>query len=455
MHRKLLGCALLAALYAAALPALACRPFGSYELAEDARGGVWFTEGDNNAISRLAPDGQVVSHRLPTANAEPSSIALDARGNVWFTEMDGGKIGRLSPDGKIAEYAVEHGSPFELRLDRHGLPWYTQSAHDTGHADHTGANGGNAIGHVDAQGGVHTYAMPQGWPTSVAVDARGGVWAGVLIPDGKEGPPRGQILRLGKDGAWRADATWEGSCPRNLRFDAHGRLHFTDGCRGDAGYRMASGEYRRIALPKGTNIQQTSLTRDGTVWFTDRAHIGRIDPAGKVHLVARPDNGDATMAILASRNGDVLFSEFYNYNINRYARSGEFVEHLVSVDERHGAREVKEGETCRVEFGARIAAKAEMDRQRAEEVRAGHFKADPQGADRLANARCLVCHDTRRLLLSRRTDWTPSIERMQAYMDQRQVPRLSETDKATLVHYFNTYYGLGAAQRAAGEASPR
>ena len=50
MHRKLLGCALLAALYAAALPALACRPFGSYEFAEDARGGVWFTEGDNNAI---------------------------------------------------------------------------------------------------------------------------------------------------------------------------------------------------------------------------------------------------------------------------------------------------------------------------------------------------------------------------------------------------------------------
>ncbi len=445
--------ALVALLCAATLPAMACRPFGAYELAEDAAGGIWFTEGDNNAISRLAPDGQVRSHRLPTPNAEPTSIALGPRGQVWFAEMDGGKIGRLGKDGRITEYPVAHGSPFEIRLDRDGLPWFTQSGHQAS-AEHADPTAGNAIGHVDGAGRVRAYAVPAGWPTSVAIDARNRIWVSLLIPDGKEGPPRGQIMRLARDGTWLMQATWEGSCPRNLRMDPQGRLHYTDGCRAVAGYRTPDGKFVDVQLPAGTSIQQTSLAADGTIWFTDRTHLGRIGTDGQVGFVARADNGDATMAVLASRNGDVLFSEFYNYNINRYARSGEFVEHLVSIDERHGTREIKEGEICRIEFGARIAAKAEMDRKRADEVRAGHFKPDPQGADRLANARCLVCHDTRRLLLSRRTDWTPSIERMQAYMDQRKVPRLSETEKATLVHYFNTHYGLGATAHATNGANP-
>lgn len=48
-----------------AAPAEACRPFGSYQFVEDRAGGIWFTEGDNNAVSRLAPDGTVKSFPSP------------------------------------------------------------------------------------------------------------------------------------------------------------------------------------------------------------------------------------------------------------------------------------------------------------------------------------------------------------------------------------------------------
>jgi len=72
----------------------ACRPFGSYGFAEDREGGLWFTEGDNNAVSRLSRDGTVSSHPLPTPAAEPSSVAVDRKGNVWFAEMDGRRIGQ-------------------------------------------------------------------------------------------------------------------------------------------------------------------------------------------------------------------------------------------------------------------------------------------------------------------------------------------------------------------------
>ena len=62
-----------------ATSAQACRPFGSYQLVEDKTGGIWFTEGDNNAVSRLAPDGSVKAYALPTTNAEPSALKKDKK----------------------------------------------------------------------------------------------------------------------------------------------------------------------------------------------------------------------------------------------------------------------------------------------------------------------------------------------------------------------------------------
>lgn len=428
-------------------PASACRPFGSYQFAEDADGGIWFTEGDNNAISRLAPDGTVVSHPLPTANAEPSSLALDGEGNLWFAEMEGGKIGRLGKDGRIVEFPTDGGHPFHVTVDRHGEAWFTQTAHqyaktDDTAGDHAGHVSATGIGRIDRQGRMHFYPLAEGWPTSVVLDRRGQAWASVLISHGEKGKPTGQLARLSRDGRWQIEVTRENSCMRNLLADGSGRLHYTDGCRHTAGYRSSGGKWVEWQLPGDANIQQTSLAQDGTLWFTDRKHLGRIDGKGKVRIVSRVDNGDATMAVLATRQGDVVFSEFYNYNINRLKKTGEFVEHLVAVDERKSAREVKEGEVCRIEFGARIAAKAEMDKKRAEEVRNGRFKPDGYGTEKLVEQKCLVCHDARRLLLSRRSDWTPSITRMHAYRDVRGVEPLTAEETTRLVRYFNEYYGL-------------
>ena len=105
MREKITGW-LLAGLLLAAANAEACRPFGSYAFVEDAEGGVWFTEGDNNAVSRLAPDGTVTAYPLPTEAAEPADLALDGAGNLWFVEMYGGKLGRLAPDGRADVHAT-------------------------------------------------------------------------------------------------------------------------------------------------------------------------------------------------------------------------------------------------------------------------------------------------------------------------------------------------------------
>ncbi|MBS1159397.1 MAG: glycoside hydrolase [Proteobacteria bacterium] len=428
-----------------ATPAQACRPFGSYGFAEDAEGGIWFTEGDNNAVSRLSIDGTVISHPLPTPAAEPSSVAVDRAGNVWFAEMDGRRIGRLVPDGHLDEYPVPFGQPFQVAVDGHGEVWFTVLAeHQHGEAGHQHEPSPSGIGHLDRAGQLRFYPVPGGWPSAIAFDSRDQAWVTLQLPDQGGRGSQGRLLRLSRDGQWQEEKAWSSpSCPRNLLADQQGGLYFSDGCRHSVSHRNGSGSLREWPLPGDTRIQGLSLAPDGRLWFTDRATLGYMDRHGHAVFLRRPAIGDATMAVLALRNGDLVFSEFYNYNINRRTKTGEYVEHLVNIEERRGSREVRDGEVCYVQFAARIAGKAEMDNKRAEEVRSGQFKPDGAGTEKLVEQKCLACHDARRLLLSRRSDWTPSLTRMHSYRQLRGVAPLTPEETARLVRYFNAYYGLG------------
>lgn len=429
----------------------ACRPFGSYQLLEDKSGGIWFTEGDNNAVSRLAPDGSVKAYPLPTRNAEPSALSLDRRGNVWFVEMDGGKIGRLAPNGHIQEFSTPDGHPGMVAVDRQGEAWFTQmSGHENGNNsdsdEHTGHHGAMVakVARIDRQGRMRDFPLSEGWPTSLAFDPQDRAWVTILVPGRNGAQPRGQLATLSRDGKWTTVAAWESSCPSNLTPSASG-LAFADHCRWVLGRIGADGRVSEQKLPDGTYIQQMSEAPDGVLWFSGdlRGRLGRIALDGAVaYLPERPDSDDQVMAIKVLRSGDVVFSEFYNYNINRRTKNGEYVEHLVNIEERRGSRGVREGEVCYVQFAARIAGKAEMDRKRAEEVRSGRFKPDGAGTEKLVAQKCLICHDARRLLLSRRSDWTPSLMRMHSYRQLRGVAPLSSEETTRLIHYFNTYYGL-------------
>lgn len=438
-----------------AMPGHACRPFGSYQFAEDKTGGIWFTEGDNNAISRLAPDGSVRAYPLPTPHAEPTSLALDRKGNVWFVAGDAGKVGRLGTDGRIVEYPTAAGHPVRIAVDARGEAWYTQMAgtesgggDHAGHGEHDHAAPQAMVGRITRTGQRLDYPVASGWPTSIAVDRHGRVWVSVLEPkSGKNEKPVGRLAQLSRDGKWTEIARWDNSCPNNLLASSDGGVMLSDHCRGVVERVAPDGRRKTIAVPKEVWITSLTEGRDGTIWFVNanldaNKNLGRLSRQGRVDYIQRPDNGDQAFAILATRGGDVVFSEFYNYNLNRLKKSGEFVEHLVSVDHRRGAREVKEGEVCRIEFGARIAAKKEMDHRRAEEVKKGVFKESADGAHRLVQEKCLQCHDTRRLLLSRRSDWTPSLTRMQTYMQVRNVPKLTDGEMQTLVRYFNGNYSL-------------
>lgn len=437
------------ALLACVTSSHACRLFGSYQFVEDKTGNIWFTEGDNNAISRLAPDGTVTAHPLPTPATEPTSLAHDRKGNIWFAGSESRTVGRLGRDGRIIEYPVGDGMPYFITVDHRGEAWFTQSAADHDHGDshfHGLAEPTPArIGRIDRSGRLHAYVPKEGKPTSIAVDDRNRVWVTLtLYSQGNNNQSRGKLARLNRDGRWKIIATWDqdGSCPARLRTAPGGGVVFADGCRGVLAKVTTDGGIEETRLPPGMTVQDMSFASDGRLWFSTRKHIGYFAKDNSPILLTRPTNDDSVFAILVTRSGDVIYSEGYNYNINRLTKGGEYIEHLINIDERKGTREVKEGDICYVQFGTRIAAKAEMDTQRAEEVKSGRFKPDGNHTEKLVEQKCLVCHDARRLLLSRRSDWSPNINRMHTYRKMRNIEPLTQEETIRLVHYFNENYGL-------------
>ncbi len=437
---------LLFLLHLLSLPcvAYACRPFGSYGFAEDKNGGIWFTEGDSNAISRLSMDGTVTSHLLPTPAAEPSSIAVDGAGNVWFTEMDGRQVGRLTPDGKITEYPVHMGQPFQIAADANGDAWFTvlgEHRHNTDGQAHQPAPSG--IGRLGMNGRLDFYPVPSGWPSAIAFDSQGQVWVTLQQAEGNKGNSQGWLLRLTRDGQWHEERHWATrSCPRNLVPDHRGGIYFSDGCRNSVSYRSSNGTLRERYLPKNIQIQGLSLGSHGRLWFTDRAALEYLDPQGRPIRLRRPVAGDATMAVLALSNGEVVYSEIYNYNINRRTRDGHFVEYLIGIDYPQVVQEPRGRKISTIEYSAPIVAKAEMERRRVETVNLSHFQEDGLGTEKLVAGKCFACHDAHRLLLARRSDWSGTIERMQSYRGYHGLPLLNESERNRLISYFNTYYGL-------------
>ncbi|RCX26328.1 virginiamycin B lyase family protein [Thioalbus denitrificans] len=438
MNGRFAGWLLLGALLLAAANAEACRPFGSYAFVEDAEGGVWFTEGDNNAVSRLAPDGTVTAYPLPTAAAEPADLALDGAGNLWFVEMYGGKLGRLAPDGRITEYplAGHHPHPWRIWVDGEQGVWFLEG------------NDPARVGRLDPDGAIRNYIIERGWPTAMAPAADGGVWLTVLEPAVEEGgmdQAAGRIVHLGRDGTRRELLRRAGSCPMNITPDPAGRLWFSDRCRQGIERLDPDGTLTRFPLPAESFVQQMALDEEGVLWFIDNTRnlIGRLDAEGTLREYPLPGDTGGPFAMALSRAGGVLFSETYNYNINRLSPAGVFTEQLVNVDARRGVERVERGEVCYLRFASIIRRKAEVDAERAAALASGKLAAAESEGARLLRERCLACHDAKRILLARKSDWRPSLGLMDTYMGIRHVVPLTEAERTTLLEYLDTHYRIG------------
>ncbi len=412
----------------------ACRPFGSYAFLEDKEGGIWFTEGDNNAISRMLPDGSVKSYPVPTEGAEPADLALDGDGNIWFVEMYGNKVGMLSKNGKITEYPIptHHAHPVKVAVDYAGNVWFTEA--------------GSKIGRLK-DGKIIEYPLKDGWPTSVAVDADENLWISSLVPSKDQidqSQSAGRVSILLKNGKWKDMLKRNGSCPMNLTADPKGGIWFSDKCRATIERIDGKGRPRAFHMGRDGFVQDMSIDKDGNVWFADRMRnrIGRISSRGDIYELQLPADNGGPFAITMTKKGDLYFSEILNYNINRRTKEGAFEEHIVVVGRREGERKTVEGETCFIEYAARIADKAEIEAERLEEFKKMRLKEPGDGSSMLVENRCTLCHDLKRILLSRKTDWAYTVDRMGDYLTARGMPLMADEEKAAITGYLNAYYSI-------------
>jgi virginiamycin B lyase len=419
--------------------ASACRPFGSYAFLEDKDGGIWFTEGDNNAISRLAPDGTVKSFPIPTENAEPADLAFDKNGNIWFVEMSGNKVGKLSKNGKITEYPMptHHAHSVKIVVDSYGDAWFTETP-----------KGGSKIGRLTGDSRVVEYPVQTGIPTAIAVDGDNNIWVSILVPAKDQtdnAGSRGIISVLSRDGKWKEVLRREGSCPMNIMIDSSGNTWFSDRCSSSIEKMDKKGRLTSFGMDKNAFIQKMIMDKDGNLWFADRMRnlIGRITASGKIEEFPLPGDNGGPFSLIMARNGDLYFSEILNYNLNKRTKEGSFEEHLVMVDYRKEAK-ITEGDSCRLEFASKIARKSELEKKRMEEIKTGRLKESEGGSSKVVEERCgTLCHDSKRILLSRKTDWTYTVNRMQENRAAVNMPLLTDEEKKIIITYLNQYYSIG------------
>lgn len=413
----------------------ACRPFGSYAFLEDKEGGIWFTEGDNNAISRLAPDGTIKLFPMPTENAEPVDLAFDGKGNVWFVEMSGNMVGRLSKDGKITEYPIptHHSHPVKIAVDSKGEAWFTE-------------NGGK-IGRLTNDGKIVEYPIGGGWTTSVAVDGKDNVWvAGLETTDQTDlSKTKGLVGIMSREGKLNTLLRRDESCPMNIMAAPSGDIWFSDRCRSTIEKMDKDGRPTAFKIDKDGFVQDMVMDKNGSLWFADRMRnrLGRISAGGKLEEFPLPGDNGGPFSLIVTKKGELYFSEILNYNMNKRTKEGVFEEFLMNVDFRKEVKKVKEGEVCRLEFAAKAVNKMEMEKKRAEEVRLSRLKDSGDGSSKTVEESCAtLCHDAKRILLSRKTDWRYTVERMQENRTAVEMPLLSEEKKKVVTNYLNLHYSI-------------
>jgi len=210
---------------------------GTFDIAVDEKGNVWYTVFSGNKVGKLEPNtGLVEDYLIPTFNSQPACLDIDEGGLIWFTEFNASKIGCFDPNKKsFDEYELTLGSaPFGITVDRHGVVWFTEHK-------------ANKVGKiVPSQLAISEYQLPH--------------------------------LNSG---------------PRGIAADDHGLVWFTE-FDGERVVRIdpESETFLEVSLPLDSGPSRIVVDSEGVVWFTESRgnRIGRLThpQTGVLHLVHKP-----------------------------------------------------------------------------------------------------------------------------------------------------------------------
>ena len=229
------------------------------------------------ATPQTVISGHFTEFPIPTANGEPTGIALAPDGDIFFSETFSNQIGRISPTGTVTEYPLPSNlrGPWGMVAGPDGAMWFSVDA-----------NGPDAeIGRITTSGTVTAY------PISQAPNV--GSWGIAEGPDG---------------------ALW-----------------FTEFANGKIGRMSTSGQVTQFALP-GTGQFPGGITAgpDGALWFTatqDPGEIGRISVSGQITEFPIPTPNSGPAYITTGPDGALWFTQSVSNTIGRVTTDGAVTEY--------------------------------------------------------------------------------------------------------------------------------
>jgi len=121
--------------------------------------------------------------------------------------------------------------------------------------------------------------------------------------------PNGRVLRIDPAGAWEVVAQWDGE-PNGLKFHSATELVVTDYRNGLMIVDVSSGAVRPLLTHRNSErfrgVNDLTIDRHGTIFFTDQGQSGLHDPTGRVYRYTRADQLDQLLDTVPSPNGIVL-----------------------------------------------------------------------------------------------------------------------------------------------------
>lgn len=240
-----------------------------YDLAWDGES-VWFTERAGNKVGKLdVASGTIVEYPVPTANSEPTGIAVTADGLVWFAERAGNALGVFN---SATEQFTEHqySQPNALPEDVAALPtgdvvWFTAPGVDRLVRYHRGT------GELDGYPTYDQFLATFYTPSQIAVDRQGNPW--VSTKNGKIGRyayatyQNFRWFRVGPDSAEIDGLVWMPEGTRNT-------VWFSESNTGMVGQLVTTGDGTTVNKWRfpvtGEGGKPFGVVADGdTVWVAD------------------------------------------------------------------------------------------------------------------------------------------------------------------------------------------
>jgi streptogramin lyase len=238
-------------------------------------GALWFTDTVGGRIGRLTTGGRTSFFSMPDPGSNPTGITTGPDGALWCTEHAANKIARITTAGTIVEYELPHGGgPAEIVAGADNALWFTEDL-------------GNRIGRITTFGTISEFDIPtaNSHPGGLTRGSDGAIWFSELAAS--------RVGRIGSDGRVVDFPLPVRGVPLGIAAGPDGNIWITLGkehafCR--SGLTAATQCFRA-----GPDTFPGFITAgpDSSLWFTEpNGRIGKLTPPVSLSEYALPDSGN-------------------------------------------------------------------------------------------------------------------------------------------------------------------